>query len=156
MKVKVLVAHSCPACCDPIDCPHQAPLSLGFSRQDYWSGLLFPSPWNLPNPGIELRSLHCRQTFSHLIHQESPMEHQITKAIIYILHGICCYCCCLVAQSCPTVLQPHRLYSPPGSSVHRISQARIPEWVAIPFSRESSQPREQALVSCIGRWILFH
>ena len=34
---------------------HQAPLSLGFSRQDYWSDLLFPSPWDLPNTGIELR-----------------------------------------------------------------------------------------------------
>ena len=33
---------------------HQAPLSMGFSRQEYWSGLLFPSPRDLPNPGIEL------------------------------------------------------------------------------------------------------
>ena len=31
----------------------QAPLSMGFSRQEYWSGLLFPSPEDLPNPGIE-------------------------------------------------------------------------------------------------------
>ena len=31
----------------------QAPLSIGFSRQEYWSGLLFPSPGHLPNPGIE-------------------------------------------------------------------------------------------------------
>ena len=35
---------------------HQAPLSMGFSRQEYWSGLLFPSPGDLPNPGIEPRS----------------------------------------------------------------------------------------------------
>ena len=32
---------------------HQAPLSMGFSRQDYWSGLPFPSPGGLSNPGIE-------------------------------------------------------------------------------------------------------
>ena len=32
---------------------YQAPLSVGFSRQEYWSGLPFPSPGNLPNPGIE-------------------------------------------------------------------------------------------------------
>ena len=32
---------------------HQAPLSTGFSRQEYWSGLPFPSPGDLPNPGIE-------------------------------------------------------------------------------------------------------
>ena len=35
---------------------HQAPLSLGFSRQEYWSGLPFSSPGNLPDPGIEPRS----------------------------------------------------------------------------------------------------
>ena len=32
---------------------HQAPLSMGFSRQEYWSGLPFPSPGDLPDPGIE-------------------------------------------------------------------------------------------------------
>ena len=32
---------------------HQAPLSMGFSRQEYWNGLPFPSPGDLPNPGIE-------------------------------------------------------------------------------------------------------
>ena len=36
--------QSCPTLCDPIDCPHQAPPSLGFSRQEHWSGLPFPSP----------------------------------------------------------------------------------------------------------------
>ena len=35
---------------------HQAPLFMEFSRQDYWSGLPFPSPGDLPNPGIELMS----------------------------------------------------------------------------------------------------
>ena len=35
---------------------HQAPPSMGFSRQEYWSGLPFPSPGNLPDPGIEPRS----------------------------------------------------------------------------------------------------
>jgi len=41
-------------------------------------------------------------------------------------------------------------YSPPGSSVHGILQARILEWVAILFSRESSQPRDQIQVFCIA------
>ena len=35
---------------------HQAPLSMGFFRQEYWSGLPFPSPGDLPDPGIEPRS----------------------------------------------------------------------------------------------------
>ena len=36
---------------------HQVPLSIGFSRQEYWSGLLFPLPGDLPYPGIELVSI---------------------------------------------------------------------------------------------------
>ena len=36
--------QSCPTLCDPIDTAHQAPPSLGFSRQEHWSGLPFPSP----------------------------------------------------------------------------------------------------------------
>ena len=36
--------QSCPTLCDPIDGSHQAPPSLGFSRQEHWSGLPFPSP----------------------------------------------------------------------------------------------------------------
>ena len=50
-------------------------------------------------------------------------------------------CCCLVAKSCPTLRDPMDC-SPPGSSVHGISQARILEWVAIPFSRGSPRPRD--------------
>ena len=51
------LAQSYPALCDPMDCiAHQAPLSMGFPRQECWSGLLFPSPGDLPHPGIEPRS----------------------------------------------------------------------------------------------------
>ena len=46
--------------------------------------------------------------------------------------------------------------SPPGSSVHGISQARILKWVAISFSRRSSQPRDRTQISFIGRQILYH
>ena len=55
----------------------------------------------------------------------------------------------LVAQSYPTLCDPMD-YSTPGSSVHRIFQARILEWVAISSPRESSQPRDQAQVSHIA------
>ena len=53
-----------------------------------------------------------------------------------------------VTQSCPTLCNPMdcRL---PGSSVHGIFQARVLEWVAFPFSRRSSQPRDRTWVSCI-------
>ena len=62
----MLVTQSCPTLCDPHELvqlfvtpwtvAHQAPLSTGFSGQEYWSGLPFPSPGDLPNPGIEPRS----------------------------------------------------------------------------------------------------
>ena len=48
-------------------------------------------------------------------------------------------CVCSVVSNC---LQPHELYSLLGSSVHGVLQARILEWVAIPLSRGSSQPRD--------------
>ena len=60
-------------------------------------------------------------------------------------------CCCLIAQSCLTLCNPKDC-SPPGPSVHGIFQARTLEWVAILFSRGSSQPRDQTWVSCIDRW----
>ena len=61
-------------------------------------------------------------------------------------------------QSCPTLSDPMDC-SPPGSSFHEISQARTLEWVAMPSSRGSSQPRDQTpvfCVSCIHRQILYY
>ena len=47
--------QSCLTLCDPVDrhIAHQAPLSMGFHRKEDWSGLPFPSPRDLPNPGIK-------------------------------------------------------------------------------------------------------
>ena len=64
----------------------------------------------------------------------------------------------LVSQLCPTLATPWS-YSPPGSSVRGISEARILEWVAISSSRGSSRPKNRTLVfcvSCLSRQILFH
>ena len=60
----------------------------------------------------------------------------------------------LVSQSCPTPCDPMD-WDLPGSFVYGILQARILKWVVIPFSRGSSQPRDQIWVSCIGRKILY-
>ena len=46
-------AQSCLTLCDPMDVVHQAPLFMGFSRQAYRSGLPFPPPGDLPDPGIK-------------------------------------------------------------------------------------------------------
>ena len=65
------------------------------------------------------------------------------------------YCCRLVTKSCLTLCNPMDCSSP-GSSIYRISQAAILEWVAISFSRGSFWPKGRTLVSCIGRWVLYH
>ena len=60
----------------------------------------------------------------------------------------------LISLSCPALRNPMD-YSPPASSIHGILQARIMEWVAIPFSRGSSQPRDQTQVSHMaGRFFI--
>ena len=51
-----LVTKLCPTLVTPWTVARQAPLSMGFSRQEYWSGLPFPSPGDLLDPGIEPRS----------------------------------------------------------------------------------------------------
>ena len=67
MQSESEVTQSCLTLCDPV--AYQAPLSMGFSRQWYWSGLPFPSPGDLPNPGIEPGLPNYRQTLYHLSHQ---------------------------------------------------------------------------------------
>ena len=80
------------------------------------------------------------------------------KAGLWRTLFLLCVCMFSVTQSCLTLWDPVD-YSPPGSSVHGIFQARILEWVAISFSRGSFQPRDRncvARISCIGRWILYY
>ena len=85
------------------------------------------------NPG----PLHCRQILYHLSHQGSPPSPLKVKV--------------LIAQLYPTLCNLIDC-SPPGSSVHGILQARILDWVAISFSRGSSQSGNQTQVSCIAGW----
>ena len=95
---------------------HQAPLSMEFSRQEYWSGLSFPFPEDLPNSGIEPGSPHCRQILYHLSCQEMiynvSSDDQTTSK--YSL-SICSYLQHCESESHSVVsnsLQPHGLYSP--------------------------------------------
>ena len=78
-----------------------------------------------------------------LIHQTGFLRQHVLEIV------------CPIVKSCLTLGDPTD-YSPPGSSVHGIFQARILEWVAISFSRGSSWPRVQTCISCIGRWTLYH
>ena len=111
----------------------------GFSGQEYWSGLPCPFPGDLPNPGIEPRS-PTLQVAS--LPSEPPGKPTI---ILWLCKG--------ESKSHSVVSNPLRLNpmdcSLPGSSVHGILQARILEWVAVPFCRDlpnpGIQPRSPAL-----------
>ena len=84
---------------------------MGFSRQEYWSGLPFPSPRDLPDPGIKPRS-------------PTLQADALTYAAAAAAKSL---------QSCPTLCDPMD-GSPPGSPVPEILQPRTLEWVAISFS----------------------
>ena len=104
---------------------HQPPLALGFSRQEYWSGLPVPSPGDLPDPGLEPR-------YPALQADSLPTVLQAAAA--------------KSLQLCPTLCNPID-GSPPGSPIPGSLQARTLEWVAISFSRGSSRCRDQTWVS---------
>ena len=75
------VAQLCPTLCD------QAPPSMGFSRQEYWSGLPFPSPGDLPDPGIEpCRQEKCSTNVDYILMVDGGVE------LFYILSDAPCSC----------------------------------------------------------------
>ena len=66
------VSQSCRTLCDPTGLACQASLSMGFPRQEYWNELPFPTPGDLPDPGIEPMSPVLQADSSPLNHQGSP------------------------------------------------------------------------------------
>ena len=109
----------------------QAPLSMEFSRQEYWSGLLFPSPGDLPNPGIKPR-FPALQADS-LLSEPPGKLHQFSS----------------VAQSCPTLCDPMNC-STPGLSVHH----QLPELTQT-MSNESVMPSSHLFFSEFIRFAKF-
>ena len=77
--MKVLVTQSCPTLCNSMDnrWPDSSPLSMGFLRQEYWTGLPFVSPGDLPNPGIDSKSPTLQADFYPLSHH-STQFHSLT------------------------------------------------------------------------------
>ena len=71
-KVTVLVAQSCLTLCHPTIVGRQPPLSMGFSRQEYWSGLPFPSPGIFLTQRLNPSLPRCRQILHCLSRQGSP------------------------------------------------------------------------------------
>ena len=87
LRSQVLVAQWCLALCNPMDC--SPPLSMRFSRQGYWSGLLFPSPGDLPNPGIKPGSPALQADSIPSEPQGSPLSWLSETIKLY-------FCCCRV------------------------------------------------------------
>ena len=85
-------------------------------------------PQCVTGKGKVLNNSHCHCLIDHLLYSRCYPSEWVSE----------------VAQSCPTLWDPVDL---PGSSVHGILQARILEWVAISFSKGSSQPRDRTQVS---------
>ena len=131
--VLCLVAQSCSTLCNPMDCRWPSSSvhedspgkNTGVGCHALLQGIF---PTQGLNPGL----LHCRQILYCLRHQGSPGV------------GVS-----EVAQSCPTLCDPMDC-SLPGSSIRGILQARVLEWVAVSFSRRSSQPRDRTRVSRIA------
>ena len=89
---------------------HQAPLSMGFSQQEYWSGLPFPSPGTLLDPGIEPES---PALLVDSLLSEPPGKPNSYSSVQFSS----------VAQSCPTLCDPTN-HSMPGLPVHH----QLPEF----------------------------
>ena len=96
----------------------------------------------LPQKNIIIKGSLCFLIFIFLIFLFPRFLLKI-QLLTFLIHYM------LVTQSCPTLCNPMNC-NPPGSSVHRIFQLRILEWIAIPFSRGCSQPRDGTWVSCIA------
>ena len=112
---------------------------MGFSRQEYWNGLPFPYPGDLPNPGIQPDFLHCRQILYRLCHQGRPLCHIISLHI----------CCRSLTQSCLTLCSPMDC-STPGLPVHH----QLPEFTQTHVHRVSDaiQPSHPLLSPLHMRW----
>ena len=79
----------------------QAPLSLGFSRQEYWSGLPFPSPGNLPDPGIKPASLVSPALAGRFFTTVPPGKPMCSKWLVpKVLNLFYCYQGALILTYC--------------------------------------------------------
>ena len=117
----VLSCFSCVQLCETLrTAACQAPLSMGFSRREYYSGLPCPPPGNLPDPGIKPGPPALQADSLLLSHQGSPKDAFAAAAAKSL-------------QSCLTLHDPID-GSPRGSPIPGILQARTLEWVAISFS----------------------
>ena len=105
-------------------------------------------------PASEQQETSANTARAHT-HTHTPIHtHTHTHTYVSVSTATCVAIFILVTQSCLTLWNP-RDCSPPGSSVHGFLQTRILEWVVIPLSRVSFQPRDRSQF-CIPGKILYH
>ena len=85
--------------------------------------------------------------FTRMVYRGHSFHHAVSHCVYHSLYCVCV--CVLVAQSRLTLCDPMDCSSP-DFSVHGILQTSVLEWIAIPFSRGTSQPRDWTLVSCVA------
>ena len=102
-------AQSCPTICGPVDCiAHQASLCMGFSRQEYWSGLPCPPPGDLPYPGMEPVSPASLAFACRLITASTTWEALCSKHIFEIELFIFYFASCLYLTKAETAKRSGR------------------------------------------------
>ena len=79
----MLAPQSCPTLSTPLTIARQAPLSVGFSRQENWSGLPLPPPGDLPDPGIEPVSLAALALAGGFFTTSTTWETPISKILLF-------------------------------------------------------------------------
>ena len=129
MKVKVKSLSRVQLFAIPWTIAHQAPPSMGFSRQEYWSGLPFSSPGYLPNPGIEPRSPAMQADASTSEPPGKPhYAHQFSS----------------VAQLCPTLCGPMNCSTPGLPVYHQLLEFNQTHVHQVSDAIQPSHPRSSA------------
>ena len=164
----------CPTLCDPMDCSPPGSCVHGVFQARYWSGLPCLPPGDLPHPGMEPASLptpvwaggffttpaeqpyrcsvHLAQQvglslgYLHPVQNGSAPHFLDAKAMCNSPNGVS------AGERFPTdcLKNESEGESPMDHTVHGVLQARILEWVAFPFSRGSSHPKDGTQVSCMA------
>ena len=161
---------SCLTLATPCTVDRQAPLPKGFPRQEYWSGLPFPCPGDLPDPGIKTRSPALQADslptkhllLSHFLMSDSvrpidasppglpvPGTLQARTLERVTISSPMHESDSEVVQSCLTLSDPIDC-SLPGSSVHGIFQTSVLEWGAIAFSELSTREAQLYVDCCLN------
>ena len=142
--MNVLVAQVCPTLCDPTNYSISGSSVHGILQARILEWVTVPFSRGSSQPRDQTQISHIAGRFL----TSWATREALNKSSLNFLM------LCLVIQSCPTLCDPMDC-SLPGSSVHGVLQARILEWVAMPSSRGSSQPKDWTQVSCIkGRFFI--